>query len=191
MTVSDSRLDGRILTRMGLLCASVLLFKTGAVLPQDTSYVPNKELPNGRQVVAIYFGAGWCQPCVMPNMKAAIRHMKPLVAAQAKDSGAGFSAIVAAFDRDLDSGLAFVRPLGAFDEYSFGNDITSLVAERFIWGDSLAMKGVPSIIVFERTVRWAPHEPILFSPPHVLVRAAGDSILAWVHAGARIWRPQR
>ncbi len=183
--------DVRILGRAGLLCASLLLFQSPPAFPQDTSYVPNKGFPNGRQVMVIYFGARWCEPCDTPEMKAAIRQMKPLLAAQAKDSGATFSAMVAAFDRDLDSGLAFVRPLGAFDEYSFGGEITSLVAERFLWGDSLAMKGVPSLIVFERTVTRAPHKPIIFSPPHVLKRAAGDSIVAWVGAGAPIWKRER
>ena len=192
MTTSVSGLDRRSLMRLGLLCASVLLFTPSAVFPQDTSYVPNKEFPNGRQVVAIYFGAHWCKPCTTPEMKAAIRHMKTLVAAQARDSGAVLSAVVAAFDRDLDTGLAFVRPLGAFDEYSFGNDIVSVIAERFIWGASLAMKAVPSIIVVERTVRIAPNEPAIFGPARVLQRAAGgNSILAWVRAGAPIWGPAR
>lgn len=175
------------LTTVVALGMALLVFKPGTARPQDTSYVPSKESPNGRQVVAVYFGAHWCKPCMVPDMKAAIRRMKLLVAAQARDSGAAFSAIVDAFDRNLDTGLAFVRPLGAFDEYSFGDDITSLTAERFIWGDSLVEKGLPTLVVFERTVHVAPHTAITFSPVHVLLRLSGDAIVPWVQAGAPIW----
>lgn len=155
---------------------------------QDTAYAPAKDLPNGRQLVAVYFGANWCTPCRQPAMKAAVARMKPLLAAQARQSGAAFSAMVVALDRDLASGLKFVEPLGAFDEYVFGSDFVSTAAERFIWGDSLAAKAVPQVIVFERTVGAQPRRPITFGPARVLRRVGGDSIPLWVRAGAPISR---
>lgn len=154
----------------------------------DTAYTPTQDFPNGRQVVAVYFGASWCAPCRRPETKDAIRRMKPLVAAQAKQLGAAFAAMAVALDRDLDKGLEFVRPNGAFDEYVFGSDLVSTAAERFIWADSLAAKAVPQVIVFERTVNAVPRTPITFGPARVLARVGGDSIPLWVRAGAPIGR---
>jgi len=165
-----------------------LALSTRAAAAQDTTYVPTKEYPNGRQVVVLYFGAKWCKPCGLPAMKEAILHMKPLAAKQAKDSSAVFSATVVAFDRNLPDALTFVEPLGAFDEYIVGNDITNLAAERFLWGDPLADKAVPTLIVIERTVTTSRKTGIVFGPHRVLRRLSGDSIVPWVSAGARIWK---
>ncbi len=169
----------------GVLMLLLLLVATGPgrLAAQDTAYVPATDFPNGRQIVAVYFGANWCGPCRKPEMKAAIIRAKPLLAAQAKRDGAAFSAMVVALDRDLKSGLEFVAPLGA---YSFGSDLASTAAQRFIWGDSLAAKAVPQVIVFERTVAAEPRKPMKFGPDHVLRRVAGDSIPIWVRAGAPI-----
>lgn len=112
--------------------------------------------------------------------------MKPLVAAQAKRSGAAFAAVAVALDRDLNKGLAFVRPNGAFDEYVIGSDMTGIAAERFIWGDSLAARAVPQVIVFERTVEAVPRKPITFGAARVLRRVGGDSIPLWARAGAPV-----
>lgn len=176
----------RYLMALCLVAVAVPLTVAGRLQAQDTTYTPAADFPNGRQVVAVYFGANWCGPCRRPAMKTAIERMKPLIAAQAKQSGAAFSAMVVALDRDLKSGLEFVAPLGAFDEYVFGSDLASSAAQRFIWGDSLAFKGVPQVIVFERTVEARPRKPITFGPDHVLRRVSGDSIPIWVQSGAPI-----
>ncbi|MFO0271413.1 MAG: TlpA family protein disulfide reductase [Gemmatimonadota bacterium] len=165
-----------------------LMLCAPAVSAQDTTYVPTKEYPNGRQVVVLYFGAKWCKPCGLPAMKDAILRMKPLAAKQAKDSSAAFSATVVAFDRNLPDALTFVAPLGAFDEYIVGNDITNLAAERFLWGDPLADKALPTLIVIERTVTTSRQTGIVFGPHRVLRRVSGDSIVPWVNAGARVWK---
>lgn len=164
----------------------LLLACAARVGAQDTSYVPSKEYPNGKQLVAVYFGANWCAPCRKPAMKAAVQQMKPLLAAQAKQSGAEFAAIAVVLDRDLKSGLEFVAPLGAFDEYVFGSDLTSTAAQRFIWDSSEPLPMVPQVLVFERTVHVERNKPMVFSPDHVLRRVAGDSIPIWVKSGAPI-----
>jgi hypothetical protein len=169
------------------LCVALLLQAARPAVAQDTTYVPTNEYPNGRQVVALYFGAKWCKPCGEPEVKSAIRQMKLLVAAQAKDSNAVVSAIIVAFDRNLSDALTFIEENGAFDEYVIGNDITSLAAERFLWGDSLAQKGVPQVIVIERTVTTVRNVGIAFSPHRVLTRVFGNDIVKWVQRGAPIW----
>lgn len=151
---------------------------------QDTTYVPATDFPNGRQVVAIYFGAKWCTPCMQPTMKDAVRRMKPLLRDQAQKSGASFSIILVALDRSLENGLAFAQPLGAFDEYALGNDIAGLASERFIWGDADPQPGVPQVLVGERTVLVTRGKPITFSPFQLTRRILGDSIPIWVARGA-------
>ena len=165
------------LLALGALCASV-------ARAQDTTYVAATDFPNGRQVVALYFGAKWCTPCVQPAMKAAVRRMKPLLRDQARQSGAAFTAILVALDRSLENGLAFAQSLGVFDEYAFGNDIAGLPSERFIWGDADPQPGVPQVIVGERTVLVTRGKPITFSAFQVTRRILGDSIPLWVARGA-------
>ncbi len=172
----------RCLTKAGFLVIAI----AASLGAQDTTYVPAARLESGHQIVAVYFGAHWCHPCQTPEMKRAIKEMKPLIAAQAKRSNADFSAMVVALDFDLKDGLDFVTPLGPFDEYSFGSDLESVAAQRFIWGDSLTFKGVPQVIVFERDIQMSRNRPIVFGPDHVLQRVAGDSIPIWVKAGAPI-----
>ena len=153
---------------------------------QDTTYVPATDFPNGRQVVAIYFGAKWCAPCMQPTMKEAVRRMKPLLREQAAKSGASISVVLVALDRSPENGLAFAQSLGAFDEYVFGNDIAGLASERFIWGVPDPQPGVPQVVVGERTVLVTRGKPITFSPFQMTRRILGDSIPIWVAHGAPV-----
>ena len=194
-------LDGRRLVMMLAVTAGITMLSpppslaqggagTGGVragstaAAQDTGYVPAQDFPNGRQIEAVYFGANWCRPCRAPSMKGAIRAMKPLLAVQAKNAGATFSAMVVALDRDFSTGAQFIAPLGAFDEYSIGADLVSTAAQQYIWSDSLGMPVVPQVIVFERTVAVTRGRPMSFGPRHILLRVRGDSVPLWVAAGA-------
>ena len=171
---------------MKLLAVTIGALWAGALHAQDTAYVPATEFPNGRQVVAIYFGAKWCAPCMQPAMKDAVRRMKPLLREQATKSGASISIVLVALDRSLANSLAFAQPLGAFDEYAFGNDMAGLASERFIWDDADPQPGVPQVLVGERTVLVARGKPITFSPLRITRRVLGDSIPSWVARGAPV-----
>lgn len=151
----------------------------------DTSYTPSYALPQGRQIVAVYLGALTCRPCGAPEMKAAVRRMKPLLAAQAKHSGSSFAATVVANDWDLKSSLEFVQPLGAFDEYLLGGNWVSVGAQRFFWSDSLTTKAMPQVLLIDRTVTFDERGG-RFGPEQVIHRIVGDSIIKWVRAGAPI-----
>lgn len=168
------------------LLAAARLRAQAPIQPSDTAYAPATELPNGRQVLAVYLGAKWCTPCNRPEVKAAVARMKPLVASQAKQSGATFTAVVVAMDRNLDAALAFIRPLGAFDEYAVGGDFVSTAAQRFVWRNSAPEPSVPQVLVLERTLRAVPGQPITLGRDRVLRRVLGDSIPLWVRAGAPI-----
>lgn len=189
-------MNGRVafMGRSWLVATSAVVLLAGAAAPAraqataDTAYVPAEAFPNGREIVAVYFGASWCGPCRKPEMKAAVRRMKVLISNKARQSGESFSAMAVVLDRDFRKGLDFVAPLGQFDEYSFGSDLVSTAAQRYVWGDSASKKNVavPFVLVFERTIDVHPPHPIVFGADHVLKRIYGDSIPTWVSAGAPI-----
>lgn len=172
----------REFTRALVLCVALVSRPAGA---QAVDYAPSHQLPEGREVVAVYVGATSCGPCQLPAVKSAVRAMKPLLAAQARQHGAAFSVIGVAQDWDLNQGTTFLSPLGAFDQMVLGGNWTNIAVEQFMLRDSLAEMAMPQVVVFERTVQLG--RRITVSEPRVLKRiTGGDQIPAWVAAGASI-----
>lgn len=162
---------------------TALLAATASAQPQV--YTPSAELPNGRQIVAIYFGADFCGACHNTAVKEAVASMKSLVAAQAKKQGASFAAIGVANDWDPKVAANFIASNGAFDQLVLGGNFTNLAVEQFIWRDAKGRASLPQIVVIERTVK--SDVRIDFSEPRFLRRVMGaDSIPLWVKQGAPI-----
>jgi hypothetical protein len=137
----------------------------------------------GRQIVAVYIGSTDCGPCQLPKVKDAVRKMKALVAAQAVTRGMTFRAIGVAQDWDLKAGLAFLEPLGAFDQVAIGDNWTNLGVEQFILRDSLAAMAMPQIVILERTVKLG--KRVTITEPRILKRIlGGEDIPVWVTSGA-------
>jgi hypothetical protein len=171
--------------RLSPVLALCALLASRSVAAQSTDYVPSQRLPEGRELVLIYIGATACGPCQLPAVKSAIRTMKPLVAAQAKQRGEALTVIGAAQDWDLKRGAAFLEPLGAFDQVVIGGNWTNLAVEQFVLRDSLAEMSMPQVLLFERTVQVG--KRVSVSEPRVLRRISGGfDIPAWVAAGAPI-----
>ena len=168
---------------------ATLAFTVAAVTPSlgaQAAYVPATEMPNGREIVAVYLGAQSCGPCLLPAVKDAVRAMKGLLAAQAKAQGAAFSAIGVANDWSIADATAFIGSVGPFDQLVLGGNWTNLALERFVWRDSTGTPAMPQVLVFERTV--TPGDAgIAFSEMRLRHRSVGyDSIPAWVRGGALI-----
>ncbi len=164
------------------LCVLVL---PQPVAAQAADYTPSQRLTEGRELVAIYIGSTDCGPCLSPEVKGAVRAMKPLLAAQAKQRGVAFTVIGAAQDWDLKRGAAFLEPLGAFDQVVIGGNWTNIAVEQFILRDSLAEMAMPQVVLIERTVNVGGR--VTVSEPRVLRRISGGAeIPAWVAAGAPI-----
>jgi hypothetical protein len=171
--------------RIDLVLALCVVLVPGSVDAQTADYVPSQRLQNGRELVAIYIGSTDCGPCQFPEVKGAIRAMKPLLAAQAKQRRMAISVIGAAQDWDLKRGAAFLEPLGAFDQIVIGGNWTNIAIEQFVLRDTLTEMLMPQVIVLERTVELG--KRITVSEPRVLRRIAGSTeIPAWVAAGAPI-----
>jgi len=166
-----------------------LVFMSRPVFSQERDYVPRYVSPNGREIVAIYIGSSTCGPCLTPEVKAAVRKMKVLVADQAKKQGASFAAIVAANDWEISKATTFVEPLGEFDQLVLGGNWTNLAIERYVWRDPEGVPAMPQVLVIERTVTSGSR--MTFSEPKVLRRVmGGKEIPAWVESGAPISAPE-
>jgi hypothetical protein len=167
----------------GVVC--VIALATAQLGAQHPEYVPSYRLPEGKEIVAVYIGATTCGPCLLPEVKAAVRAMKTLVAAQAKQRNAAFSAVGVSNDWETPKAAAFFDSLGRFDQLVLGGNWTNLAIEHFVWRDPSGSPAMPQILVLERTV--TPAERIQFSEPRVLRRVTGgDQIPAWVKDGAPI-----
>jgi hypothetical protein len=139
--------------RLSPVLAFSLLLVSRGVGAQAADYVPLQRLPEGRELVAIYIGSTDCGPCQLPELKNAVRAMKPLLAAQAKQRGLALTVIGAAQDWDLKRGAAFLEPLGAFDQIVIGGNWTNIAVEQFVLRDSLAEMAIPQVVLIERTVQ--------------------------------------
>ena len=167
-----------------VLALSVLLVSR-RVDAQATDYVPSQRLAEGRELVAVYIGSTDCGPCQLPDVKNAVRAMKPLLAAQAKQRGIALTAIGVAQDWDLKQGAAFLEPLGAFDQVVIGGNWTNIAVEQFVLRDSVAEMAMPQIVLVERAVQLGTR--VTVSAPRVLRRISGAiDIPAWVAVGAPI-----
>jgi hypothetical protein len=145
----------------------------------------DRELPSGRELIAVYVGASTCGPCLLPEMKAAVVRMKTLLDSTAKRNGYAFSAVGVSSDWSTEKGIAFLTDNGPFDQLVIGGNWTNLGVEHFIWNDSTAIPEMPQIVVLERTVTLGAR--ISISPARVLRRVSGlKDIPQWVNDGAPV-----
>jgi hypothetical protein len=171
--------------RVSLRVAVMLAAGVAGLDAQQAAYVPAQKLPNGKEIVAIYFGAENCGACHSPAVKEAVRQMKSLVAAQARKANAAFSVVGVANDWDQAVATKFLADVAPFDQVVIGGNWTNVAIERFVWSDSTGNPAMPQILVVERTVK--PGARITISEPRVLRRLVGsDAIPEWVGKGAPI-----
>jgi len=183
--------SGRSFTAMrtSFSTAIVVLGLMSRVIGAQERYVTAQALPEGREIVAYYFGAQDCGACHYPAVKNAVLAMKGLVRDQAKKQGAAFSVVGVANDWEIPTAINFIASVGPFDQLVLGGNWTNLAIERFIWRDSTARAAMPQIVVIERTVTPL-RAGMTFSEPKILRRlVGGDEIPAWVAKGAPISPP--
>lgn len=149
----------------------------------SAAYTPAYKLPSGRQVVVVYVGMTGCGASRDPELKAAVRRMKPLVARQAAARGVALSVSGVALDWVPDSGVAYLKGLGAWDEMTVGNNWVNLGAERHVWSAG-GTPAVPQVLVYERAVTPG-RRGIAFTAGRRLASFAGvPEITEWVARGA-------
>jgi thiol-disulfide isomerase/thioredoxin len=145
----------------------------------------DRDLPNGKELVAVYIGASTCGPCMTADVKAAVAKANVLLSAWAKAHGYAFSAMGVSTDWSTADGLEFLKGNGPFDQLVVGGNWANLGAERFIWSDAGAQPAMPQIVLVERTVTLG--DRISISAPRVVKRVFGSAeIPAWVASGAPV-----
>ena len=148
------------------------------------AYQPKDSLASGPQLVAVFISSSWCSGNRAPGFHEAIDSLKVILARRAQASGRQFRMVGAALDWMPDSGVAYLKRFGAFDEVVAGLNWTNSAAERYIWSDTAGTPHVPQVVVYEQTIV-SEKDRVIFGPIHVLKRIhGGDVIVSWVHDGA-------
>jgi hypothetical protein len=151
---------------------------------QAQGYQPSYANPHGTELVAVYISFTHCVGNTASGLHEALDSLKVILAARARAAGREFRMVGVALDWEPDSGLAYLRGFGAFDELDVGRNWYNLGAERWIWSDSSATTNVPQVVVYEQTITPAGRH-VTFSTPHVVKRVfGGTKIVEWVRAGA-------
>jgi hypothetical protein len=164
---------------------ALVLAAFALVSPKLIAQTADRDLPNGKELVAVYVGASTCGPCLLPEVKAAIVKMKGIMAHWARERGYAFSAVGVATDWSTEKGVAFLSDVGPFDQLVVGGNWANLGVERFVWSDSTAIPAMPQVVLLERTVTAG--NRIAFTPARVIRRVSGlVDIPGWVSVGAPV-----
>ncbi|MFK7972025.1 MAG: TlpA family protein disulfide reductase [Bacteroidia bacterium] len=153
-------------------------------LAQEPSYRPNSDLTEGKEIIAIYFGATSCGPCHDPELKKDIQRLKTLLNQHAKSAGYAFSVTGVALDWKVEEGIEFLKEVGPFDEIVVGKNWDNLAAVEYIWADPSSMPAMPQIIVIERDGRMQQDRRTYSENKVIAHHVSPSAISAWVDAGA-------
>lgn len=149
-------------------------------------YQPTFPDAAGPQLIAVYISSTWCIGNRAPGLHEAVDSLKLILQERAKASGRQFRAVGVALDWSPDSGLAYLKEFGDFDELTVGRNWFNLAVERLVWADTAAPASIPQVLVYEQTITPAKTR-VGFSRSRVVKRVVGGpQIVEWVRAGARI-----
>ena len=182
------RRNALVLTAL-VMCAPALPGQSvplPAAPPQVDSYNPRYKSPTGRQLVVVYIGMTGCGASRDPELKQAIRRMKPLLAHQADSLKRPLSVNGISLDWVVDSGFVYLQSLGTWDEITVGNNWGNLGAIRYIWREVGGKPVIPQVLVYERSVT-QDKKGITFGSERRLAMYEGvPEIIEWVRRGAPI-----
>jgi hypothetical protein len=150
-------------------------------------YRPRYQLPKGEHVLVVYIGMTGCGHSRDPELRKAVREMKPHLADQARSLKKPLSIVGVSLDWDVDSGIVYLQGLGAWDEIVTGGNWAGTGPTTFIWEVAGVKPQVPQILIFSRTVTQQPPSGMQIDPKQLRRRIVGtDSIIAWARSGAPV-----
>ncbi len=161
-----------------------LLLAQGASA-QARRYEPAYANPRGSELVAVYISSSWCIGNRVAGLREAIEAAKLRLADRTRAEGRTFRAVGVALDWEPDTGLAYLREFGQFDELVVGSNWFNLGATTLIFADSTGRPTIPQLLIYERTIDTSNPRRLQFGPPRVMQRVVGgDSIVVRVKDGS-------
>jgi hypothetical protein len=143
-----------------------------------------QRLHSGDEVVAIFIGASTCPASMRPEMRNAIAHLRSELAVEANQAGVNFYITGAALDWNVDTGIAFLKRLGPFDEVTAGRNWLNMASVRYIIRDMQGAATTPQLLVVRRTT--VAQSTLRVSSEQLIARKVGaEAIESWAREGGR------
>jgi len=155
----------------------------------DASYCRRNEPVYGPHVLAVFFGSASCKAAGRPSFKAAMRRLGKLLQQQAAAQGRGLYFAAVAVDWVPESGFAYLRDFGEFDEVASGGVWWNTIVCQRLFG--VRRPSVPTIVLYERIITPdVDANTMIFGPERELMRLSGSNVIeAWIARGAPIPDP--
>jgi hypothetical protein len=169
------------------MAACLLLLGAPVAGAQQTpKYQPSGKNVSGREIVVVFISSTYCSGARAPGLHEAIERAKLTLRDRAGRDGAGFRVMGIALDWHADTGSAYLKEFGEFDEIAVGSNWFGLGPETFIWADTTASASIPQLLVYEHEVTSQPGR-LSFGPRRVLKRIYGsEPIITWIRGGAPV-----
>lgn len=152
----------------------------------EGSYEPARRHARGEEVLLVAIVSSTCYWSNRPEVAAAVRAAKSLVARQAGEGGLSFAALGVSKDISAEEGLRHLAEHGRFDEVMAGRGWYKTGILQFIYGDVAGFAATPQLILLEQRVIFDAGTRKV-QGRHELRRVVGaKDIVAWVAEGAPI-----
>ena len=175
-----------------VLCVTILACEQPAPAPNTLSSAElstDRAEPADWQLLAVYVGSTGCGYGRDPELRAALQSMHAKLRAQAEVGEWRLSIAAVALDASPDSGFAYLKGLGPWNEMVVGGNWGNLGAETHIWRPADGVSSIPQIIVLER-LAVSDTTRIRFGPNRVLKRYIGtEEVIGWIKSGAKLDAP--
>jgi hypothetical protein len=142
-------------------------------------------IPEGEQLVVMYFGQSACVWSNKENLPGAINAIKRELREIATERGWSFMSIGTALDWSLEAGLDHLRKFGPFDEISLGYNWANSSAIKYLSEDTAGLPAIPQVVVVRRKIATVDQGDgavrYVIEEEHVLARKVGAiEINKWV-----------
>jgi hypothetical protein len=142
------------------------------------------------EIRVVYIGRSSCGWCTSPELKLALKALRPLLRARNDSLGVRGSFQGVAVDLDPALGIEHLNHLAPFDEIGSGRGWSSAVAQPYVTGKFAGPLATPQVLVIERLLRFPDSAGTGLPLPgdeRLLTRKVGlMEIAVWVREGARV-----
>lgn len=152
---------------------------------QSVFYEPAARVPQGIELVAVYFTSSDCGPCKSVEFKDLLEDAKVALRDQASKHELGFAAIGVSLDWDAQVGIELLNTSGRFDEVVAGRNWFNVAAEVYVWKGENVVPAMPQVVLVTRSLTAGPGGAT-FGDTTPLASYAGDELVSWMKNGALV-----